>query len=112
MLAPKIHRQRAAIEFITNRNLYDVAIVTELFEDFLQDLCGALDMTPFIGPIVETVHDGTSAYMGWLESGVQIHSWYEYGFVSVDIYSCKPYMVSTVLDVIDYWFEPKEVEIV
>lgn len=112
MLCPKIHRQRCAIEFITERNLYDHEVVGELFENFLHDLCGSLGMTPFIGPIVEHVYDGTSAYMGWLESGVQIHSWFEHKFVSVDIYSCKPYMMSSVLDVIEYWFEPKEIEIV
>ena len=111
MLAPQIYRQRCAIEFTTERNLYDHIIVTELFENFLADLCATLGMTVFIGPITEHVHDGTSIYVGWLESGVQIHSWFEHKFVSIDLYSCRPFMLSDVLNCIDYWFEPKEVEI-
>ncbi len=114
MLCPRLHRQRLSVEFITNRNLYDVKIVEELFENFLYDLCASLGMTILIDPVVKHVGDGSSAYIMFEESGAHCHSWFEHGFVSVDIFSCKPFMVSTVLDVIEYWFDPDsdKVEIV
>lgn len=111
MLCPKIHRQRLIVEFYTKRNLYDAAVVETLFDNFLHDLCGTLGMEAIIDPIIKHVPDGSSAYMMWQESGVQIHSWFEHRFVSIDIYSCKPYLVSDVLDVIEYWFEPEELEV-
>lgn len=112
MLCPRLHRQRLTIEFTTLKNLYDEEIVTSLMENFLHDLTATLGMTPIIDPIVKTVNDGTSAYIMFAESGCQIHSWYKLCFVSLDLYSCKPYMVSDVLDVIEYWFDPQEIEIV
>jgi S-adenosylmethionine/arginine decarboxylase-like enzyme len=112
MLCPKIHRQRASIEFYTNKNLYDSDVVELLLENFLYDLTATLGMTIIVEPIVKTVGDGASAYVMFQESGCHVHSWFEHKFVTVDLYSCKPYMVSDVLDVIDYWFEPTKVEIV
>ena len=111
MLAKKLYRQRCAIEFTTEENLYDTKIVEELLENFLHDLCGTLGLTIIEGPIVKTVEDGTSAYVMFTESGCHVHSWYEHRFVSVDLYSCKPFMVSDVLNVIDYWFYPTKVEV-
>jgi S-adenosylmethionine/arginine decarboxylase-like enzyme len=112
MLAPKLHSQRLIVEFYTNKNLYDSSIVEPLMENFLYDLTATLGMTMIIDPIVKTVNDGTSAYVMFIESGCQVHSWFEYKFVSVDLYSCKPYMVSDVLNVIEYWFDPQEIEII
>jgi S-adenosylmethionine decarboxylase len=111
MLAPNLYRQRCSIELLTDLNLYNTDVAEELLENFLHDLCGTLGMTIIIDPIVRTVDDGTSAYVMFQESGCSVHSWYEYKFVSVDLYSCKPFMISDVLNVIDYWFDPKEVEI-
>lgn len=111
MLAPELYRQRCTVEFTTEKNLYDTMIVEELLENFLHDLCGTLGLTIIEGPITKTVEDGTSAYVMFSESGCHIHSWYEYKFVSVDLYSCKPFLVSDVLHVIDFWFEPTQVEV-
>jgi S-adenosylmethionine decarboxylase len=101
-----------SIEFYTDRNLYDTQIVEPLLENFLYDLTATLGMTMIIDPIIKTVKDGTSACVMFAESGVQVHSWFEHKFVSVDIYSCKPYIVSDVLDAIEYWFDPTKLEIV
>jgi S-adenosylmethionine decarboxylase len=112
MLAPKLYRQRCTIELITNNNLYDTSIVEEMLENFLHDLCGTLGLEIIVGPIIRTVEDGTSAYVMFTESGCHIHSWFEHKFISVDLYSCKPFMVSDILDVIEFWFNPEEVEII
>jgi len=111
MICPEIHRQRLVVEFITKRNLYDVEVAEPLMDNFLHDLTAVLGMMMVIDPIIKTVRDGTSAYVMFQESGCQVHSWFQYGFVSVDIYSCKPYMVSDVLDVIEYWFDPIKLEV-
>ncbi len=111
MLCPRLHRQRLTVEFLTDKNLYTEEVVTALMENFLHDLTATLGMTMIVEPIVKTVHDGTSAYVMFMESGCHIHSWYALKFVSIDLYSCKPYMVSDVLDVIEYWFEPTELEV-
>lgn len=112
MLCPRIHRQRLSVEFLTSRNLYEKKAVETLLENFLHDLCGSLRMTPLMGPFIGHAHDGTSAYMGWMDSGVHVHSWFGDQLVTVDVYSCKPYMVSDVLNCIDFWFEPKELDII
>jgi len=112
MLCPKLHRQRLSVEFYTDRNLYDVNVVEPLLENFLYDLTASLGMTIIVEPVIKTVGDGTSAYVMFQESGCHVHSWFEHKFISVDLYSCKPYMVSDVLNVIEYWFEPKSLEIV
>ena len=112
MLAPGLYRQRCGVELITNRELQDRDIIGSMLRDFLYDLCGTLEMTPFIPPIIEHVYDGTSAYMGWLESGCQVHTWFGHRFVSVDLYSCKRYSLSTVIDIIKEHFDPIELEVV
>ena len=111
MLAKKLYRQRCTVELLTDCNLYDTKIVEELLENFLHDLCGTLGLTIIEGPIMKTVEDGTSAYVMFTESGCHVHSWYEYKFVSVDLFSCKQFLVSDVLDVVDHWFEPTKVEV-
>ena len=112
MLCPRLYRQRLTVEFTTEKDLYTPEIIEMLLENFLYDLCGTLGMTILIDPIIRTVEDGTSAYVMFTESGCHIHSWYEHKFISVDIYSCKPFMVSVVLDLIDYYFEPIDLEVV
>ena len=111
MLCPKIHRQRVSIEFHTNKNLYDADYVVSLFDNFLHDLCGTLRMESILDPVTKHVEDGSSSYMMWKESGVQVHSWFAHKFVTVDIYSCKPFLVSDALDVIEYWFDPIILEV-
>ncbi len=112
MLAPSIHRQRVSIEFISEKNLYDRQYVEELIENFLYDLCGTLRMTMLVKPVVVHCDDGSSAYVMWEESGAHLHSWYKEKFTSVDIYSCRPFMVSDALDSIEFWFNPTKVEVI
>ncbi len=111
MLCPNVNRQRISIEFITEANLYTPAMVEKLMDNFLHDLCGSLGMTMLLAPIMKTTDDGISAYAMLLEAIVQIHSWYQHKFVTVDIYSFKSFMVSDVLYCIDFWFEPILIEV-
>lgn len=111
MLAPNLHRQRLVVEFYTDKNLYDTKTVELLLENFLYDLTAVLDMTIIVEPLIKTVSDGTSAYVMFAESGCSVHSWFEHKFVSVDLYSCRSYYVSDVLNVIDFWFKPTQLEV-
>jgi len=111
LLAPQIHRQRLVVELITDEILSNFEYAESLITRFLYDLCDSLGMKVLLDPIVKHVPDGTSAVMMWLESGVQVHTWWKYKFVSIDIYSCKQFMISDALEVIGKWFSPKAIEV-
>jgi S-adenosylmethionine/arginine decarboxylase-like enzyme len=68
-------------------------------------------MTPFMGPFVHNVEDGSSAFMGWMESGTQIHTWHKYKFISIDVYSCKPFEVGDALNTVIKWWRPIVMEV-
>jgi S-adenosylmethionine decarboxylase len=117
LICPNLHRQRCAIEFLTALNLDNFDYAKEVLENFLYDLSGSLGMTIFMGPFVGNDEDeatgetGPSAFIGWTTSGCQVHVWPRSKFISIDVYSCKPYSVSTILDSIDQWLQPTQLEV-
>lgn len=110
MLCPTIHRQRLIIELISEIDLADYPTMETALTSFLGELCQVLNMTPFMGPYVKHVPDGSSAFMGWMESGVQVHTWHREKLVSVDIYSCKPYSAFKAWEVVAKWLKPNKWE--
>jgi S-adenosylmethionine decarboxylase len=107
MLCPQLYRQRLIVEFIS---LVDL-LSEQLYIDFLTELTSMLGMTIFFGPVVGNCKLGPSGWVAWMESGCQIHSFIDYNFIAVDIFSCKPYSAIDVVNLIKKWFKAEEIEI-
>lgn len=85
--------------------------------EFLDRICLHLGMTkqtqPYIFKTCETQFPGRPGYSGWvpiIESGIQIHTSAHNRFISVDVYSCRPFDSDDVVAFIRRWFEPGQIE--
>jgi S-adenosylmethionine decarboxylase len=85
--------------------------------EFLDQICIHLKMTkqtqPYIFKTCETAFPGKPGYSGWvpiIESGIQIHTSANNHFISIDVYSCKPFNNDDVQDFVQRWFQPKHID--
>lgn len=85
--------------------------------EFLDKITVHLNMTkqtqPYIFKTCEKTFPGKPGFSGWvpiIESGIQIHTSANNRFISIDVYSCKPFEESAVVDFVKKWFSPKHVE--
>ena len=85
--------------------------------EFLDQICVHLKMTkqtqPYIFKTCERTFPGVPGYSGWvpiIESGIQIHTSANNRFISIDVYSCKPFEEQNVIDFVRNWFQPKQIE--
>lgn len=53
----------------------------------------------------ETKEAGISGIIIWLESHASIHTWPEYNYCSLDIYSCKEFDITKAIDLIHLYFD-------
>ena len=85
--------------------------------EFLDKICIRLNMTkqtqPYIFKTCEKTFPGVPGYSGWvpiIESGIQIHTSANNRFISIDVYSCRPFVEQEVIDFVREWFQPKQIE--
>lgn len=85
--------------------------------EFLDKICIHLNMTkqtqPYIFKTCETTFPGKPGYSGWvpiIESGIQIHTSANNRFISIDVYSCRPFDQEDVVAFVKKWFDPKHIE--
>lgn len=85
--------------------------------EFLDQICIHLKMTkqtqPYIFKTCERTFPGVPGYSGWvpiIESGIQIHTSANNRFISIDVYSCKPFDQQEVYDFVKGWFQPKQID--
>jgi S-adenosylmethionine decarboxylase len=85
--------------------------------EFLDKICIHLKMTkqtqPYIFKTCETTFPGKPGYSGWvpiIESGIQIHTSSNNRFISIDVYSCKPFSEDDVTEFVQAWFQPKHID--
>lgn len=85
--------------------------------EFLDKITLYLGMTkqtqPYIFKTCETTFPGKPGYSGWIpiiESGIQIHTSANNRFISIDVYSCRPFAASDVVEYVKKWFEPKRID--
>jgi S-adenosylmethionine decarboxylase len=85
--------------------------------EFLDQICIHLKMTkqtqPYIFKTCERTFPGVPGYSGWvpiIESGIQIHTSANNQFISIDVYSCRPFEQQDVIDFVRGWFQPKHIE--
>lgn len=86
MLTPQAFRQRLSVEFKTKRDIYSGEVVS----NFIEDLINSTDIR---------------------RSEIIVLTYYKVGFVSLYILSKSAFFPSDVLHAIDFWFEPKEVDV-
>lgn len=93
-IEPSIYRQRLIIEA-----RYSVKVTKETVRNYLLGLAKELDMTLHLPePVITSatgkgkpIHDGYEGVVFWVESGAVIYVWERLNFLTVDIYSCKPF---------------------
>lgn len=85
--------------------------------EFLDKICVHLHMTkqtqPYIFKTCESTFPGKPGYSGWvpiIESGIQIHTSSNNRFISIDVYSCKPFSEEDVTTFVRNWFKPRLIE--
>ncbi len=85
--------------------------------EFLDKICPHLQMTkqtqPYIFKTCETAFPGRPGYSGWvpiIESGIQIHTSAKNRFISVDVYSCRMFEESRVVEFVKKWFQPSHID--
>lgn len=97
---PEIYRQRLVIEGYFSVPTLDESMV----ERWLTQLTKQLEMQPLSAPVifspnqVSELHHGIGGFQPWAESGCSLYTWSEKNLFTLDIYSCKPFRNSTVID--------------
>jgi S-adenosylmethionine decarboxylase len=111
-LAPHIYRQRLLIEGTYGREIDELAVL-QFFERILE----GLDMTAAGDPIVNSSigkgkkeNQGIEAFIPLIESGIALYTWEPSKFLSLIIYTCKPYDDNTTLAITNVFFRLSEME--
>lgn len=96
---------------------FDVCCDLDQGYDYLDKLCIHLQMTkqtqPYIFKTCDVAFPGRPGYSGWvpiIESGIQIHTSAHNRFISIDVYSCKPFDLQDVIDFTRGWFRPERID--
>lgn len=106
-LAPEIFRQRAVLEGYPNKPLTASEI-----KQYLTELSDALGMHTLIPPVTHrSPLYGEAAWIHWETSGAHFYAWDKPRlFFSVDIYTCKPFDVSSAVRFTEGFFGIKGIE--
>jgi S-adenosylmethionine/arginine decarboxylase-like enzyme len=110
-LAPPIVRRRLVVECIHKNNFNEQKIY-----DYMVELSNIMNMTIVTRPVTNYVDEyGYSAYMSWKESGMHVYTWNETSerpnFMSIDIYTCKNFEISDVINFTKNTFKDEITEI-
>lgn len=100
-LAPSIFRQRLVIEGLMAQPIQDKEIYA-----YLQDLAPVLDMKALNKPVThKSPQYGWSGWVHWETSGAHFYAWEQpVFFFSVDIYTCKAFVVETAVNFTQNFF--------
>jgi S-adenosylmethionine decarboxylase len=105
-LAPEIFRQRLVVEGVPEAPVCDRAIHSYLLG--LSDVCA---MKVLIDPVTHrSERYGWAGWIHWEASGVHVYAWESpILFFSVDIYTCKPFDQSAVVDFTGSAFKARQI---
>jgi S-adenosylmethionine/arginine decarboxylase-like enzyme len=105
-LAPSIFRQRLLIEALCREPVSEQAIRDYLSE--LSDVCG---MTRLIEPVTHRSDQyGWAGWIHWETSGAHLYAWDQPElFLSVDIYTCKPFDPLDAIEFTKKFFDTQEI---
>lgn len=105
-LAPEIYRQRAVIEGYPQKPLTDTEI-----KEYLKQLSDVLGMITLIEPVTHRSElYGEAAWIHWETSGAHFYAWdVPRLFFSVDIYTCKEFILEAAVSFTQTYFNAAEV---
>jgi len=113
-IEPKICRQRATIEARYSKS---TEITEEKIKEFLIKFAEELEMSPLTEPFIfspnklnHPIHHGIAGFMAWATSGCSIYTWDNYKFLTVETYTCKPFLISKAVQFIKRFFDCTEIE--
>ncbi len=99
-LAPHIYRQRLLIEGAYSRPVDEASI-----RAFLLGITAHLGLTTYTTPTVHCSdgignpkNQGFEAFLPLIESGIAIYTWNSSRFVSLIVYTCKPFDAQLAID--------------
>src|SRR5680860_604619 len=105
-LAPEIHRQRLVVEGLCSAPIDAVAI-----RSYLTTLSEAIDMVTLTEPVTHrSPLYGWAGWIHWETSGAHFYAWETPRlFFSVDVYACKPFDPSAVVELSRQFFDTDQV---
>ena len=105
-LAPDIYRQRLVVEGLCPEPIDAPAISA-----YLTRLSETIDMVQLIEPVMhQSPLYGWAGWIHWETSGAHFYAWdTPRRFFSVDVYACKAFAASAVVDLTREWFDATEV---
>ena len=98
---------RLSIELLTKRNLYEESAISELLGGFLADLSQVTGWGVSKGPIQDGISWVTIMDKGY----IAVHTVFPQDIVVIDIVSRHSLVVSEVLDIVNFWFDPYKIEV-
>jgi len=111
-LAPQVSRQRLLIEA-----KYACVVSKSDVERYLRELPAALDLRIYSAPVVyspggegRAMNQGYDGFVALIDSGISIYVWENVKFVSVVVYSCKPFDEAKAIEFTRAFFNVTELE--
>ncbi|MBP6005618.1 S-adenosylmethionine decarboxylase [Candidatus Saccharibacteria bacterium] len=107
-LAPDIYRQRLVLEGYPSKTVEDNDI-----KDYLSRLSDVLDMHTLLSPVTHRSDKfGWAGWIHWETSGAHFYAWEQPRlFFSVDIYTCKPFLVESAVQFTGQYFDTTRIEV-
>jgi len=101
-LAPEIHRQRLVVEGLSPTPLDAAAI-----RRYLSSLSDTIEMITLVEPVThKSPLYGWAGGIHWETSGAHFYAWETPRlFFSVDVYACKPFSASAVVELTRSYFD-------
>ena len=111
-LAPDIYRQRLLIEGIYEIEV-DVAAIHRFFDTLLSDLNVSAAGEPLVNSSLGQglpQNQGIEAFLPLIESGVALYTWQDARFLSIILYTCKPFEEQKALEIVTDFFQLSRIE--
>ncbi len=105
-LAPEIYRQRLVVEGLCTAPIDAIAI-----SSYLTALSDTIDMVTLTEPVTHrSPLYGWAGWIHWETSGAHFYAWDTPRlFFSVDVYACKPFSPTAVVDLSRHFFGSDDV---
>ena len=106
-LAPQIFRQRLLIEGFYAGDV-DRARILSFFDQITDALSVTAYTRPFVSPSEghgQLASQGYEAFLPLIESGIALYTWNQARFLSLIIYTCKPFRNELALETTVRFFE-------
>jgi len=108
-----IYEQRTILRFKTDKD-YLLKSDRYIYE-FLNCRCKTLGFHIILGPFIKVYEDptnpekcGVTGIVAFSESSMSIHTWPEYGYAAIDLYSCKTFDNEDLVRAIKWDFKASE----